>query len=139
MPTCYTCGDHFEDWRLLAEHVVGEHPDSKGANWAREFLRKNAVGPKARERARQEQARREREAEEARRKAEEVRSRWRSASGAFNDGFWEDFHKTFTKVEQKNESLQEQAISIVQKLYEYNMTDGEIQTIVNLAKKRAKK
>lgn len=140
MPTCYTCGSSkFEDWKALAEHVVEEHPNSKGYAWAEEFLSKNPLGGKRRReqrerQEREERQRREQEADEARRRAQDARARWRSSG----DNFWEDFHRTFSKL-QDNRPLQQQAIDILQKLFEYNMSDGEIQTIVALAKKRAKK
>jgi hypothetical protein len=136
MPLCYSCGERFDDWRQLASHVIDEHPDSKGATWARSFLRKNSVGAGTRRAwARQEQARRERQAEEARRQAEEVRSRWKGS----NDNFWKDFASKYAKVEEQNKSLQEQAMDAIQKLFESNMTDGEVSAVVNIAKKRAVK
>ncbi len=109
MPECYSCHLYLPTWRELAEHISEEHPDSSGADWAEQFL---GTG---------------------RHYESKQKPRWtpppRKADPYPPPN--EIYHAD------PDEPLQRQAITILAMLFKANMTDGEIQALVSIAKKQA--
>ena len=104
MQKCYSCGKAFPDWRQLARHVLNEHPDSMGARWSRDYVRRN------------------------------TNQHW------YRDNRSEESHYETSRSDPKDGvPLQKQAIEVLAKLYAANVSEGEIQAMVNLAKRKAKK
>jgi len=101
---CYGCGKAFPDWRQLARHVLNDHPDSMGARWSRDYVRRN------------------------------TNQHW------YRDNRNEESHYETSRSDPKDAvPLQKQAIEVLAKLYAANVSEGEIQAMVNLAKRKAKK